>query len=355
MVNPNPKRILHYFSIIPVLLANALIDRNIASALTLITINIIYMVTFAPVILDSGRKVAWKSNISPFIIALVIIPFLSSFHEIMMSVVSNIARPDLNVVMLAQQMGNKLFELLVVFSIVGMMMCRRGSCITISDERERFLTKRNGIMMISAIMLLALLIFSDNALSVFDGLILVLFYCVFLGLVYQTRRKGIEEIDESEFGSKKDINLKKELVKLAASVALVSLLARGTVSFSSYLIDSYAFFTKYSFVVIGMIAALPNLIISIVGIRKGTTSFVVALNIGSALWEMTISVAMIAFTSPLYSIHQSAITILAISMVVSAITVLVFIRTHFWSLKLWECLVLLCLYVASVVLIFVLA
>lgn len=355
MTSPSPKHVLHYFSIIPVLLLDFLVEKSVGSALVLITINILYMVSFAPVVLESGRRVAWKANISAFIIALVIIPFLSSFHEIMVSVLSNITRPDLNVIVLAQQMGNKLFELLVVFSVVGLLLCRSGHCIAISDEKERYLTKRNGVLMIGGIALLALLIFSDGALLPFDGLLLVLYYLVFLAFVHQTRRRGITEIDISELGSKESIKGRVELSKLIASVFAISLLARAIVDQSSFLIDTYDFFSHYAFIVIGIIAALPNLIISIIGIRKNATTFVVALNIGSALWEMTISVAIIAFTSPLVTINSLSVVILSVALLSGAVAVVVFIRTHFWRLKAWECALLLAIYGIAIACVFAFA
>jgi Ca2+/Na+ antiporter len=325
----------------------------------MITANIILMVSFSPHIIDSGKKLAFTTGLNPFILGLVLMPFLGSFHEILTSILYDLENPALNQIVLSQQMGNKFFELLITFSIIGFITCRQGKCIRIDKDSERFLTIRNGSFMLFGVALLAILLFSDNNLSIADGFILLLFYAFFIAFVYLTSRNGVKEADveqigEEEIKEKGKINAKLEFLNLFVAISIIALLANATVNFSSYLIDSFAFFQKYSFLVIGIIFALPNLILSVVGIKKGSLSLVVSLNIGSTIWELSISVAVIAFTAPITAITTTTIFIIAVSLIAGSIATLVFIRTK-WTLSAWECMSLFSIYIGCMVFIILFA
>ena len=159
--------------------------------------------------LDAGQKFAHSIGIPTFVLGLVIIPLFASLPEDIIAILSNIQNPSLNEMVLASTLTNNLFELLIIFGVVGALICTRSKCISV-QQQERQIVLRNSVIMVIASLLGTILAFSDGKLNWIDGLILLLFYSMFITIVYFTNKVGHDEINEEELGDIEEINTLKQ-------------------------------------------------------------------------------------------------------------------------------------------------
>jgi len=343
---------LRYFFLIPIVLCNLFLTQS-PFPLFLIPFNIIYMVSFSDDLVESAKKLAWRFHISIFFLGMVIIPCLSNLHELIVSIIGLTKDMTLAETVLAQQLGNKLFELLVSFGLLGWISCRTGSCIKMEDESERKVFLRNGVFVILAAIILAILVFSDLSLDYSDGFILIMFYVTFLIATYFSRKGGTKEfesISEEMLGEYEGKEFKPSYEVIKFIVFLMIIMTMGNFISENILVlrDNYDFFMKYNYIIVGLLLALPNLIISAVSLKKGMKSLMIALSIGSAMWEMTISIAIYVIISPINNISFMALMFLTICLIFSALIAIIYIRTH-WMLKLWESITLIITYVIMII------
>lgn len=338
------KNIIPYISFGLILLLDFILIDELVSNIVLIILSLVVMIIFAGYLLDSGEKLANKLKLSPFIIGLILIPLLSSFHEQILNILTNIKEPGIGEISLAQQIGNKIFELLITFGIVGYLRCRLGKCISV-DKQDRVLTLRNGIFMIIGTIILASLSLIDGNLNFQDGIILIIFYVLFVFMVYITNKMGYKEYEQEEVDE--DIKSWQEILKLTLFLSIIIVLSNITSDKVIFLNETYNLFNKFSFIIMGILIALPNLIISLIGLLKGKTSIVIGLNIGSTIWELSISVAIIILINPILSFTGFSTIILIISAIISGIISMIYIRTK-WQLKGWESILLILLYIGII-------
>jgi Ca2+/Na+ antiporter len=302
-------------------------------------------------LLDAGMKFCLKMKISPFLLGLLILPFLSSLHEQLTMIFTNTKEVGMGEFSLALQLGNKLFELLISFGVIGaILIIKKHKPMMVTSDQRR-ITIVNGVMMIFASLLLGALVLFDNSLETDDGFVLILFYGVFLAVVYYINKNIVVEEDEDEDVG--GVNALLEIVKMMIYLAIIIGIADFVSTSIIQIADSSDHFKRYAFFYVGILMALPNMVISIIGLVKNKLNVVIALNIGSAIWELSISVALISFVAPITGLSSELVQYFIIVMIVTTIVAVVYIRTH-WELRLWETLGLVVLYILIVVFVFVL-
>lgn len=349
-VTSRGKIILKYSMLGCAILINIFIPLTIFTAFLFMALNLSIISLFAEDLLQSGENFARLKNIRPFFLGLVIIPMLGSLHEQIIAVMGNMRDPTLTESTLGMLLGNKTFELLVSFGVLGYMMCNsKVGCIQITANERRDVIQ-NSIMMIAGSVLLFTLVYFDQNLLILDGIILVAFYLIFLSITYITRKKdslaSIENLPKS--------GAWKEFGKMLVALVVIIILSDGVVNDFIHLNFSIPFFARYSFIFLGIAIGLPALIISVIGLRRGKSDIVIGLNIGSAVWETSISIAVLALSNPLAQITTFGITLLLVGLVVSAITATIYLRTK-WRLALWESVTLIIIYGVILAAIFLLA
>jgi cation:H+ antiporter len=353
------KDIITFIFVIPLLLLQFFIVLNPVLSITFLIINLVIIGIIGERFLDSATELSYKLSIPIFIIGLILIPALSSFPEDLVTIMGNIEDESINTVILAQLLGNNLFELLIVFGITGAVSCRiNKDCIAV-DNDDKKLIMRNGFIMIISSILVFMLIFWDHNLSILDSIILFIFYGVFIFIVIYYHKRGITEFEEDIIEGIKnqieeDPKTKKELVfMLILSLGVILLCANFLVSDIIHLMYNVETFEKYAFLFIGLAIGLPDLIISIIAVLKKREDIAIGLVIGSTIWDGVVSIAIQGMINPVYNISEFIIGYFLILVIVSSIVALVYIRTQ-WKLNLWEASALISLYILIVISIFIL-
>jgi cation:H+ antiporter len=337
--------------IVAALIVQYATTMSFAGRISFIALLFFIMVFIAQRLLDAGTRFCVKLKIPAFFLGLIILPFLSSLHEQMITILTSQKDSSLAESLLAQQLGNKLFELLITFGVIGsLLIMKKKQPIQIS-ENEHAIVIRNGAVMIAGTVLLALLVLIDHNLSFNDGIALVVFYMIFISIVFLTNRGDDKEVNIEELPNVKTINAIKELLRLI--IYLTAIIYLANIISDNIIVISYTsdYFLHYSFFFIGLLLALPNLIISLVGLYQNKTTTIIGLSIGSTIWELSISIAILAFVNPIAEL-SSLITIYFITvLVISAFISMFYIRTQ-WRLHLWETISLAGLYLAIIIVLF---
>jgi Ca2+/Na+ antiporter len=79
---------------------------------------------------------------------------------------------------------------------------------------------------------------------------------------------------------------------------------------------------------------------------------VIGLNIGSTIWELSISIAILAFVNPIAELSSLITLYFTLVLIVSAFISMIYIRTQ-WRLHLWETITLAGLYLAIIIVLFI--
>jgi Ca2+/Na+ antiporter len=349
----NYKDYFLFFISIPILLLQLLIPLNFLLSIVFLSINIFFLGAFGDILVDSATKSSVKFKLNLFFFGLIFIPLFSSFPEDIITILANLKDSSVGEIILAEIMGNCLFEILIVFGILGFLSCKRGKCIDVK-KNERFLVIRNGIIILVGSFLLFFLVFFDHSLTFLDGVVLLFYYILFVSIVFISHKYGETEeyieLPEEANLNPEEINTIKVFMFFIGSILLVTLFGDRFVSNLLFLIDTSENFKTFSFLYIGILIAIPELIVGIIGIREGKTSFVLGSILGGTIWDLLVSVAIQSFVNPLFNISKITIFFLLILLVSAVLMAIIYIRTH-WRLKLWESLCLIGVYLFAVFLI----
>ena len=327
-----------------------IVGLNFITVFIFLTLNLACIGIIGEFLLNSATKLSNKINIPPFILGLVLIPMFSSFPEDLITIITNIRDASLGEVVISQILGNNLFELLIVFGLAGVLTCQLSQkCVSI-EKKDKTLFLRNGIMLLIGSFLVFVLIFFDRNLSFADGIILIIFYCIFIIMVYFSYKSGIKEMEKipEELPSKEKIRGIREFSLVIIFIILVLFLGSFFVDDVLFLVSKSPDFEKFSFLYIGIAIAIPELVLTIIGFLRKKEDLVIGLVIGGALWDSIVSIAIQGFTNPVYNISSLVITFFLLTSIVGIAMALLYIRTQ-WRLRTWEALILLLTYIVIVI------
>jgi len=328
---------------------------NIILAFILLAINLGFVAILGEYLLESAEKFSVKAKVSAFIIGLVLIPAFSSLPEDVVTVAFNLRDDSLGEVVLGQMLVNNLFEFLIIFGVAGFLACTIGNkCIEV-PPKERILVIRNGVLLILSSVLLFILVYFDRTLSFTDGIILFIFYGVFIFVLYFTNKLGIreqtqivEEIERRE--NIENINKNKELALMLIFIVLILFVSDLFASNAIFLIQNNSTFEQYSYFYIGIILAIPELILTVVGFLKEKEETTLGMVLGGAIWGCVISMGVQAVVNPVENISSTIIFMFLVVLVVGIISAIIYIRTK-WRLKAWECILLIATFFVVIIVI----
>ena len=239
---------------------------------------------------ENGAKIANIFKVSPLIIGLIIFGFGTSAPEML---VSGLAAMDGNTgLSIGNAIGSNIFNIALVLGI---------SAIITPLQVQGSILKREWTILIVATLVAGLLL-QDGNLGFTDGLILLLFFVLFLSYTFQeSKNKSHHEFDEYEQTVDKSQTKKTWTMLLVSLITLLTsakLVVYGGVEIAK--------FFEVSDLVIGLTVvalgtSLPELAVSISSVLKKQFEMVVGNIIGSNLFN---TIAVLAIPG---LIHPSAV------------------------------------------------
>lgn len=277
----------------------------------MVILNILLLVVSLAMILygaswltDGGSAVAKRFGMSEMVIGLTIVAFGTSAPELVISLVS--ALKGSAELAIGNVVGSNIANVLLIVGVVALVRPIR--------IEQSVLTREIPFVVLASVALLAAgnkvwLDGGENVVTRVDGIMLLLFFMVFLRYTFSqatkvpdsaSEEKGISESKETEETGKKEISLWRALLMIGGGLA--ALIWGGDIFVDNA--SRLAFSIGISEAVVGLTivavgTSLPELATSVVAAIKGHSGMAVGNVIGSCLFNILFVLGTSAVITPL--------------------------------------------------------
>lgn len=310
---------------------------NIIFAVVLFVIGIFFIVKGGDIFVDAATWIAEATGIPKFIIGATVVSFATTLPELLVSAIA--ATQGKNDMAIGNAVGS-------VTANVGLIMSISILCMPALVKRKEVAFK--GFLMIGAVA--ALFIFTQNlSLSIWQSIILIAIFAVFMVENIISGKKGMDEDDKSdnpEINAKSlTTNIAKFIIGAAAIVVGADLLVDdGTVIAKSLGVSE----AIIGVTIIAVGTSLPELVTTVTAIAKKQSELSIGNIIGANIIDLTMILPICAFITKgsLPVGPQSAYLDIAVCMVVILIAIIP--TVIFKKLSRWQGALMICIYIAYV-------
>lgn len=286
------------------------------SFLTLL-IGFALLIKGADIFVDGASSIAKKFNVSPMLIGLTIVAMGTSAPEAAVSVSSSLAGQ--NDMSIANVVGSNFFNILIVLGV--------SSIIAKLPVEKETIKKDTPFLIFISILLLALSL--NFNLSRLDGVIFLVLFILFLinMIKSNTSSKDIESSSGEtaiaiEATDTKSIHMPKTL--LLCLIGIVGIVFGGDLVVNSATNIATSFGMSANLVgltIVAMGTSLPELVTSVIAVKKGETEIAIGNVIGSNIFNILLVLGLAAL------IHSMAVSVVAIidTIFMTAVTILLYI------------------------------
>lgn len=310
---------------------------NIIFAVVLFVIGIFFIVKGGDVFVDAATWIAEATGIPKFIIGATVVSFATTLPELLVSAIA--ATQGKNDMAIGNAVGS-------VTANVGLIMSISILCMPALVKRKEVAFK--GFLMIGAIA--AMFIFTQNlSLSIWQSIILIAIFAVFMVENIISGKKGMDEDDKSDnpvINAKSlSTNIAKFLIGAAGIVIGADLLVDDGTVIATHLGVSEAII---GVTIIAVGTSLPELVTTVTAIVKKQSELSIGNIIGANIIDLTLILPICAFITngSLPVGKQSAYLDIAVCMVVILIAIIP--TVIFKKLSRWQGALMICIYIAYV-------
>lgn len=310
---------------------------NIIFAVVLFVIGIFFIVKGGDVFVDAATWIAEATGIPKFIIGATVVSFATTLPELLVSAIA--ATQGKNDMAIGNAVGS-------VTANVGLIMSISILCMPALVKRKEVAFK--GFLMIGAVA--ALFIFTQNfSLSIWQSIILIAIFAVFMVENIISGKKGMDEDDKSDnpvINAKSlSTNIAKFLIGAAGIVIGADLLVDDGTVIATHLGVSEAII---GVTIIAVGTSLPELVTTVTAIVKKQSELSIGNIIGANIIDLTLILPICAFITngSLPVGKQSAYLDIAVCMVVILIAIIP--TVIFKKLSRWQGALMICIYIAYV-------
>lgn len=261
-------------------------------AIVCLIIGFIFLVKGADMFVEGSSSIAKKFHVPSIIIGLTIVAVGTSLPEAAVSVTASITNN--NALAISNVVGSNIFNLMVVIG-----MCAAFTPVMVQKD---VLKRDLPFSVLCALMLLALGSSGGMSLGRGDGMILLLFYIAFMGLMIATalkaRRTGNEAVSEAD--EMKIMPVPKSLLFIVIGAAGIAV--GGDVVVKSAVNIATAFGMSQTLVGLTIVAlgtSLPELVTSFVAARKKEVDMALGNAIGSNIANILMILGIASSISPI--------------------------------------------------------
>lgn len=265
----------------------------------LLIIGLILILGGANYMTDGAASIAKRIGMSDFIVGLTIVSMMTSAPELVVSIMS--ATKASSEMAIGNIVGSNIFNILIIIGVVAMLRPIKVGNGILSNEIPLVILSSAVLLVMGNAPLL------DNGpllLTRVDGIILLLFFIIFMRYTISSAKKAPDTIDTSDVKQgdtdQKEISLWKSLLFLTGGLAALICGGEWFVDGASGLAHELG----WSEALIGLtiIAAgtsLPELATSVVAARKGMTGICIGNVIGSCIFNIFFVLGCTATVHPL--------------------------------------------------------
>lgn len=268
----------------------------------LLIAGLLLIIKSADILIESVAKIARFYGVSSFIIGITVIAFGTSAPELVVGIVSGISQT--NNLSLGNVIGSSLTNIALIVGIASMFYPLR-----VKDT----IVKRELPILIAAELGLGAMILFGGQLTRLDGIILLTAFSLFIIYIVQGAKKSMRiqidaegdiDTDMDQSPRRQSSKAKSPLLKLwiFSALSLVGLLIGGklTVDSSTAIAVSLGLSeTLIGLTVVALATSMPELITSLVAVRKKEPDIVLGNCIGSILFNILLVLGTTTVISPI--------------------------------------------------------
>lgn len=252
----------------------------------ILLIAFIMLIKGADYTVISGEKLAFKLKVQPFVIGALAVGLGTSLPEIVSGIVSSVKHQ--NDFIISNVIGSLMFNISFILGITLILTKR-----TLTVKRDIFY--KDITWLFAPLLIFLIMVYKDGVVDRVDGAILIFIMIAFIYSLYNS--KNLE--NNQSIVSFQNVNLVKSILLLIFGFIILIIGANLTIEASSDIAESLGI-SKWiiGIFVIGFGTSLPELAVSISGLRKGNGDLVVGNIIGSNVANISFVIGIPALIHP---------------------------------------------------------
>lgn len=249
----------------------------------LLAVGFVMLVKGADWFVDGASGIAEKFRIPPLIIGLTIVAMGTSAPEAAVSITATLkGTADITV---GNIVGSNILNVLVILGLSAVI-----TPLAVGKSTVRY-----ELPFLIGITVLLLLLGLDGTVSLTDGLILLLFFALYLTYLFVMAKKGMAEIEESD----KHLKLWQALLATAVGLALVIYGSDLTVDAASAIARMLGLSERFiGLTIVALGTSLPELVTSVTAARKGSADIAIGNIVGSNVFNILFVVGLSSLVRP---------------------------------------------------------
>ena len=312
-------------------------------AILFLVIGFVFLVKGADIFVEGSSSIAKKFKVPSIIIGLKIVAMGTSLPEAAVSVTASIANK--NALAVSNVIGSNIFNLMMVIGVCAIM--------TPVAVNKATLKRDFPSSVICAILLLVLGLIGPMSLGHADGVIFLILFAGFIGLMIRSAMKASKEgnaVASEEIEAAEEI----KIMPVWKSLLFIVIGAVGIIIGGDVVVDSASNIaakfgmsqTLIGLTIVSVGTSLPELVTSIVAARKNEVDMALGNAIGSNVFNILFVLGIAGAISPMAFLTENVIDI--VILVVFSLIVWLFAWTK-KEIKRGEGLIMVLLYVLYVV------
>lgn len=312
-------------------------------AILFLVIGFVFLVKGADIFVEGSSSIAKKFKVPSIIIGLTIVAMGTSLPEAAVSVTASIANK--NALAVSNVIGSNIFNLMMVIGVCAIM--------TPVAVNKATLKRDFPFSVICAILLLALGVIGPMSLGHADGVIFLILFAGFIGLMIHSAMKASKEgnaVASEEIEAAEEI----KIMPVWKSLLFIVIGAVGIIIGGDVVVDSASNIaakfgmsqTLIGLTIVSVGTSLPELVTSIVAARKNEVDMALGNAIGSNIFNILFVLGIAGAISPMAFLTENVIDI--VILLVFSLIVWLFAWTK-KEIKRGEGLIMVLLYVLYVV------
>lgn len=312
-------------------------------AILFLVIGFVFLVKGADIFVEGSSSIAKKFKVPSIIIGLTIVAMGTSLPEAAVSVTASIANK--NALAVSNVIGSNIFNLMMVIGVCAIM--------TPVAVNKATLKRDFPFSVICAILLLVLGLIGPMSLGHADGVIFLILFAGFIGLMIRSAMKASKEgnaVASEEIEAAEEI----KIMPVWKSLLFIVIGAVGIILGGDVVVDSASNIaakfgmsqTLIGLTIVSVGTSLPELVTSIVAARKNEVDMALGNAIGSNVFNILFVLGIAGAISPMAFLTENVIDI--VILLVFSLIVWLFAWTK-KEIKRGEGLIMVLLYVLYVV------
>lgn len=250
--------------------------------LALLLIGFVFLIKGADIFVDGASDTARKFRVPKMLIGLTIVSFGTSAPELAVSIQSILSgKGD---ILLGNVVGSNVLNILLILGLASLVGTLRVNTATVKKEIP--------VLVLITLAFAALLsdkIFglAENIFTRQDGVVLLLFFCIFIYYLIGMARK--KDTNEEENKDEKPVKLAKALLMIVIGLFGIVLGSDFVVKGASEITATFGVSQRIiSLTIVALGTSLPELVTSVIATKKGEYDIAIGNIVGSNIFNIGI-------------------------------------------------------------------